>query len=235
MTKAVVLCGGKGTRLRPYTYTIPKPMLPLGKKPILEYVLSTLKNAGITDVTLAVGYLHEHIKNYFGDGKKLGMKLSYSVEKNEAGTAGAIVPLKGQFTETFVVMMGDHLSNIDIAKLVEFHRKQGGIATVALNRKGIPLEYGVADLEGSRIVRFREKPIVENLVNSGVYVFEPKIFSYIKEGDDFANDVFPLLLEKKEKVAGFILSDYWLDIGRTTDYEQINQLISIIDLTKGMK
>src|SRR3989338_4008775 len=140
MTRAIVLCGGKGTRLRPYTYTMPKPMLPLGKKPILEYVLSTLRNAGITDVTLAVGYLHEHIKGYFGDGKKFGMKLSYAVEK-----------------------------------------KEGGIATVALNRKGIPLEYGVADLEGSRIVRFREKPIVENLVNSGVYVFEPKIFSYMKE------------------------------------------------------
>lgn len=235
MVKAIVLCGGKGTRLRPYTYTIPKPMLPLGKKPILEYVLQTLKNAGITDVTLAVGYLHEQIKEYFGDGKRMGLKLSYSVEKKEAGTAGSIVPLAGQFKETFVVMMGDHMSNIDIAKLVEFHRKQGGIATVALNRKGIPLEYGVADLEGSRIARFREKPIVENLVNSGVYVFEPKIFDYIHVGDDFANDVFPLLLEKKEKISGFIFADYWLDIGRTTDYEQINQLISIIDLTKGMK
>jgi mannose-1-phosphate guanylyltransferase/phosphomannomutase len=235
MTKAIVLCGGKGTRLRPYTYTIPKPMLPLGRKPILEYVLHTLKNAGITEVTLAVGYLHEQIKDYFGDGKKFGMELSYAVEKKEAGTAGSIVSLKGQFSETFVVMMGDHMSNINIAKLVEFHKKQGGIATVALNKKGIPLEYGVADLEGSRIVRFREKPIVENLVNSGVYVFEPKIFSYIKEGDDFANDVFPLLLQKKERISGFIFSDYWLDIGRTTDYEQINQLISVIDLTKGMK
>ncbi len=235
MTKAIVLCGGKGTRLRPYTYTIPKPMLPLGRKPILEYVLHTLRNAGITEVTLAVGYLHEQIKEYFGDGKKLGMKLSYAVEKKEAGTAGALMPIAGQFKETFVVMMGDHMSNIDIAKLVEFHKKQGGVATVALNRKGIPLEYGVADLEGSRIIRFREKPIVENLVNSGVYVFEPKIFSYIKEGDDFANDVFPLLLSKKERISGFIFADYWLDIGRTTDYEHINQLISIIDLTKGMK
>ncbi|MCX6772831.1 MAG: nucleotidyltransferase family protein [Candidatus Micrarchaeota archaeon] len=157
MTKAIVLCGGKGTRLRPYTYTIPKPMLPLGKKPILEYVLQTLKNAGITEVTLAVGYLHEQIKEYFGEGKKIGMKLTYTVESKEAGTAGSIVPLAGQMKETFVVMMGDHMSNIDIKALVAFHKKQGGIATVALNRKGIPLEYGVADLEGSQIVRFREK------------------------------------------------------------------------------
>jgi len=235
MTKAIVLCGGKGTRLRPYTYTIPKPMLPLGKKPILEYVLQTLKNAGITEVTLAVGYLHEQIEEHFGDGKKFGMKLAYTVETKEMGTAGSIVPLSGQLKETFVVMMGDHMSNIDVKALVAFHKKQGGIATVALNRKGIPLEYGVADLEGSTIVRFREKPIVENLVNSGVYVFEPKIFDYIKEGDDFANNVFPALLEKKERISGFIFADYWLDIGRTTDYEQINQLISVIDLTKGMK
>ncbi|MCX8174992.1 MAG: nucleotidyltransferase family protein [Candidatus Micrarchaeota archaeon] len=235
MVKAIVLCGGKGTRLRPYTYTIPKPMLPLGKKPILEYVLSTLKNAGITEVTLTVGYLYEQIVDYFGDGKRLGMKLSYSIEKKELGTAGSIAPLCGKFKETFVVMMGDHLSNIDIASLVRFHKREGAIATVALNRKGVPLEYGVADVEGSRIVRFREKPIVENLVNSGVYAFEPRIFQYIKEGDDFANDVFPLLLQKKEKVSGFVFTDYWLDIGRTTDYEHINQLISVIDLTKKMR
>ena len=235
MTRAIVLCGGKGTRLRPYTYTIPKPMLPLGKKPLLEYVLFSLKRAGITDMTLAVGYLHEQIKDYFGDGSQFGMKLRYSVEKEELGTAGAILPLKKEMSDTFVVMMGDHLSNVDIAKIVEFHKKHGAIATVALNRKGVPLEYGVADLEGGRIVRFREKPIVENLVNTGIYVFEPRVFSYIKEKEDFANNVFPRLLDKGEKVFGYVFSDYWLDIGRATDYEQINQLISVIDLTKGMK
>ncbi len=232
MTKAIVLCGGMGTRLRPYTYTMPKPMLPIGKKPILEYVLNNIKRAGITEVYLTVGYLHEQIEKYFGNGKKLGMKIHYSVEKKSMGTAGSILPLKGNFTGTFVVKMGDHFSNADIRKIVDFHKKKGGIATVALNKKGVPIEYGVADMKNNQIVRFREKPIIENLVNAGIYVLEPKIFNYIKEGEDFARDVFPRLLEKREKVFGFVFSDYWLDIGRTTDYEQINHLMSIIDLKK---
>jgi len=232
MTKAIVLCGGKGTRLRPYTYTIPKPMLPLGKKPILEYVLASLKRAGITEICLTVGYLHEQIEKYFGDGENWGLKLHYSVETSELGTAGSIIPLMNRFDGTFVVMMGDHLSNVEIAKIIEHHRKHKAIATIALNRKGVPLEYGVADMEDGRIVRFREKPIVENLINTGVYVFEPEIFEFIKPGEDFANHVFPRLLEEGKRINGYVFSDYWLDIGRTTDYEHINQFISVIDLAK---
>lgn len=235
MTKAIVLCGGKGTRLRPYTYTIPKPMLPIGKRPILEYVLASLRRAGVDEAYLTVGYLHEQIEKYFGTGERVGMKLHYSVESTELGTAGSIIPLMGRFHETFVVMMGDHLSNVEIAKIIEFHRKHKAIATIALNRKGVPLEYGVADMEGERIVRFREKPIVENLINTGVYVLEPEIFEHIKPGEDFAADVFPRLLEKGEKINGYLFSDYWLDIGRTTDYEHINQFISVIELAEKLK
>jgi len=234
--KAIVLCGGKGTRLRPYTYTIPKPMLPLGKKPILQYVLTSLKRAGVTEAYLTVGYLHEQIEEYFGDGKKAGMKLHYSVEQSEMGTAGSILPLEKKMDGTFVVMMGDHLSNLDIAAVIAAHKKSGNIATIALNKKGVPLEYGVADLDASgNIVRFREKPIVENFVNAGLYVFEPEIFKYIKPGEDFANNVFPRLLQSGKKIGGYVFTDYWLDIGRTTDYEHINQSISVIDLALGMK
>ena len=235
MVKAIVLCGGKGTRLRPYTYNIPKPMLPLGKKPILGYVLNSIKQAGITEAYLTAGYLHNQIEKYFEDGSKIGMELHYSVESTELGTAGSIIPLMGKMDETFLVMMGDHLSNLNIADVIAFHKKRKNIATIALNMKGVPLEYGVADLKDDSIVRFREKPIVENYVNTGVYVFEPEIFEYIKPREDFANDVFPRLLEKGIKIGGFVFSDYWLDIGRTTDYEHINQLISVIELAKGMK
>jgi mannose-1-phosphate guanylyltransferase len=210
-------------------------MLPLGKRPLLEYVLSSLKNAGITEAYLAVGYLHEQIKEYFGDGSSIGMSLHYSVEESERGTAGCILPLREKMGGTFVVMMGDHLSNLDIGKAVEFHQGKRALATIALNRKGVPLEYGVADLKGDEILRFREKPIVENFVNAGVYVFEPEVFEHIKPGEDFAAHVFPRLLQNRLPVFGYIFSDYWLDIGRTTDYEHINQLISVIDLTKGMK
>jgi len=211
-------------------------MLPLGKKPILQYVLSSLKRAGVTDAYLAVGYLHEQIEGYFKDGGKLGIKLHYSVEKSEMGTAGSILPLEKKMDAPFIVMMGDHLSNLDIASVVAAHKKSGNIATIALNKKGVPLEYGVADLdEKGNIARFREKPIVENHVNAGVYVFEPEIFKYIKEGEDFANHVFPRLLGAGKKIGGFVFTDYWLDIGRTTDYESINQYISVIDLALGMK
>ena len=234
--KAIVLCGGKGTRLRPYTYTIPKPMLPLGKKPILQYVLASLKRAGVTEAYLTVGYLHEQIEDYFKEGNKTGMRLHYSIEQSEMGTAGSILPLEKKLDAPFVVMMGDHLSNLDIAAVIAAHRKSGNIATIALNKKGVPLEYGVADLDASgNVDRFREKPIVENYVNTGVYVFEPEIFKYIKPGEDFANNVFPRLLDSGEKIGGFVFTDYWLDIGRTTDYESINQYISVIDLALGMK
>ncbi|VVC02171.1 Bifunctional protein GlmU [uncultured archaeon] len=235
MVKAIVLCGGKGTRLRPYTYTMPKPMLPLGRKPLLEYVLSSLKEAGITEAYLATGYLHERIEQHFGDGKGIGMKLHYSAEESEQGTAGSILPLKAKMDETFVVMMGDHLSNLKIADVLNFHSRHKNIATIALNMKGVPLEYGVADLDGDHVVAFREKPIVQNYVNTGVYVFEPAVFNHIKPKEDFANNVFPRLLEKGHKIGGFVFSDYWLDIGRTTDYEHINQLISVIELAKGIK
>ena len=180
-------------------------------------------------------YLHEHIERHFGTGEKIGMKLHYAVETSEQGTAGSILPLKEKMDGTFLVMMGDHLSNLNIADVISFHKKRKNIATIALNMKGVPLEYGVADLEGEHISRFREKPIVENYVNTGVYVFEPEIFNYIKQNEDFANHVFPRLLEKGIKIGGFVFSDYWLDIGRTTDYEHINQLISVIELAKGMK
>ena len=236
--KAIVLCGGKGTRLRPYTYTIPKPMLPLGKKPILQYVLSSLTRAGVTDAYLTVGYLHEQIEEYFGSGNGkngVSLRLHYSVEKSEMGTAGSILPLEKKMNGTFVVMMGDHLSNLDIAAVIAEHKKSGNIATIALNKKGVPLEYGVADLAaGGHVVRFREKPIVENHVNTGVYVFEPEIFKYILPGEDFANNVFPRLLQEGKKIGGYVFTDYWLDIGRTTDYESINQYISVIDLALGM-
>ncbi len=231
MTKAFVLCGGKGTRLRPYTYSIPKPMLPLGRKPILEFVIDNLKANEITDIYLTVGYLKEQIQDYFGNGKKLGVRLHYSLEAEAMNTAGSILPLRKEAGETFVVVMGDHLTTINLKELIAFHKKRGAIATIGLKRQGVPLEYGIAHVDEHGLVKsFQEKPIVENLVNTAIYVFEPEIFKYIKPKDDFAKDVFPRMLAKKEKIASYIFQEYWMDIGRTQDYEQMNQLISTTDL-----
>ncbi|MCX6776688.1 MAG: nucleotidyltransferase family protein [Candidatus Micrarchaeota archaeon] len=229
--KAIVLCGGKGTRLRPYTYSIPKPMLPLGKKPILEFAISNLKRYGFEEIYLTVGYLKEQIMDYFGDGSKFGVKIKYFTEEKEMNTAGSILPCKNHIDETFLVAMGDHLTTINAKKFVDFHKKKGAFATLALKRTGVPLEYGVAHTDADyNILKFEEKPIVQNLVNSGIYCFEPEVFDYIKVGYDFARDVFPALMKDKKKVCGYIFDEYWIDIGRVPDYEHLNQTISIVDL-----
>ncbi|MEM3399489.1 MAG: nucleotidyltransferase family protein [Candidatus Micrarchaeia archaeon] len=230
--KAFVLCGGKGTRLRPYTYSIPKSMLPLGDKPILEFVINNLHKQGITDITLTVGYLKEQIKEYFGDGGKFGVKIRYLEEEKEMNTAGSIKAAEKDVKETFLVLMGDHLTNINFRKMVNFHKKHGGIATIGLKRQGLPLEYGIAKIDAnSRIVEFEEKPIIQNLINAGIYVFEPEIFGYIEVGLDFARDVFPKLLRDKKGIYGYVFDEYWMDIGRIHDYEHANQIISMVSLT----
>jgi len=234
MTKAVVLCGGKGTRLRPYTYSMPKAMLPLGKRPILEFVVNHLKAHGFKDLLFTVGYRKEQIMDHFGNGSRFGVRIKYYAESEDTplNTAGSLLPAKKELVDgTFLVVMGDHLTSVDLHKFYEYHKKTPGIATIALKRTGVPLEYGIAHVgKNNRIIRFEEKPIVQNLVNAGMYAFEPKIFDYINEYDDFANNVFPRLLAKGEIIDGFIFDDYWLDIGRTSDYEQLNQTISTIDL-----
>jgi len=234
--KAIICCGGMGTRLRPLTYTTPKPMLPLGDKPILEYVIRHLKRHGFTDLYLTVGYLKEQIMDYFQNGSKWGVKIQYAIEEGEAGTAGSLIPLKKWATEPFIVQMGDHLSRLDLKKMYTYHKKQGGIASVSLKRTGVPLEYGIAKIDASnRIIAFEEKPIVRNYVNAGVYVFNPDIFQYIKAKDDFAKNVFPRLLSEKQQINGYIFDDYWLDIGRPADYEKINELITVMEMVGEME
>lgn len=229
---AIVLCGGKGTRLRPYTYSMPKPMLPLGKKPILEFVVGNLKHHGFTDIFFTVGYLKEAIIDHFGDGGKFGVKITYFIEdQKQMNTAGSILPCKKHINDTFMVVMGDHLTTMNFKRAVEFHKKKKGIASIALKRTGVPLEYGIAHLDkDEKIVKFEEKPIVQNLVNAGIYVLEPEVFNYIKSGYDFSLDVFPRLLADKKKIYGYVFDEYWMDVGRVYDYENLHQVMSIIDL-----
>ena len=134
------------------------------------------------------------------------------------------------------MQMGDHLSRLDLKKMYTYHKKQGGMASVALKRTGVPLEYGIAKLDNKeRIISFEEKPIIRNYVNAGVYVFEPKVFDYIKPKDDFARNVFPRLLSEKQQISGFVFDDYWLDIGRPSDYEKINEMITLMEMVGEME
>ncbi|MCX8166833.1 MAG: nucleotidyltransferase family protein [Candidatus Micrarchaeota archaeon] len=235
---AFILCGGKGTRLRPYTYTVPKPMLKIGSRPLLEYVIRNLKRCGINNYVFTVGYLKQQIMNYFEDGSKFGVNIEYLIEDEDKpkNTAGSIVDGKNKVDKNypFVVMMGDHLTDINIRDMINFHLKNRGIATLAIKVQGIPLEYGIVEIDDKEkvIKEFKEKPVLSQLINMGIYVCDHKIFDYIKEGDDFASHVFPRLLKEKHKLNAYLFDGYWEDIGRITDYERVHQLISLIDFIK---
>lgn len=231
--KAYVLAGGEGTRLKPYTYMVPKPMLLLAGKPILEYVLDNLKRSGITEVILTVSYQHEQIQQYFGDGKKFGMKITYSVEKERMNTAGSI--LERKIDETFAVVMGDHLTNINLKDMVKNHKESGAIATIALYKDSTPLEYGVAQVTDGQITGFQEKPLLEHLYNTAIYIFEPEIYDYIKGKEDFAKHVIPRLISEKKKVNAYVFDDVWFDIGRVADYERLADLFKVIKIVNDLK
>ncbi len=232
--KTFILAGGEGTRLRPYTYETPKPMLPIGdeQKPILYYVIKNLKRNGLTDYVITAGYMHEKIEGYFGDGSKLGVKIEYAIEKEKMNTAGSIFPLKDKVNGTFVVVMGDHVTNINLKEMVKQHRKSGCIATIALLKGKIPIEYGVAEVDNKgHVAKFREKPMIENLYNVAIYVFEPEIFKYIKDKEDFAKNVFPRMLEAGEKINAYIFEkEVWYDVGRVVDYEKLNKELKMKEI-----
>ena len=230
--KVVILCGGKGTRLRPYTHSVPKPMLLLGRKPILEYTINHFRKEGFKDIVLLVGHLKEQVMDYFGDGKKFGVKITYNVEQTELGDAGGIKNgehlLKNE--KSFLVEMGDHLTNLDYRKLVNFHEKHKPLATVGLKRMGTPFQYGTAEInEKFQITSFREKPIIENLVNSATYVFDRKVLDYLPEKGVISFDVLPKLV-KERKILGCVFDDYWVDVGSLKEYEELNQAVSVMDL-----
>jgi len=235
--KTVILCGGKGTRLRPYTHSVPKPMLLLGRKPILEYTIEKLKVEGFKEVILAVGHLKEQIMDYFGDGSKYGVKIRYSIEQEGLGDAGA---LKNAWKliekeENFLVLMADQLTNLDYKRIVQEHLKTKPIATVALKRVGIPLQWGVFETDSrGRITSLAEKPIIEKLVNTAIYVFNKKVFEYLPDKGILSTDVIPKLIADKA-IQGFTFDDYWIDVGSIREYEEINQAVSLADLISRIK
>ncbi len=233
--RAFILAGGEGTRLRPYTYTVPKPMLRLGGKPILQYVMENLKRCGVKDLIVTCGYMNEQITSYFGDGSAFGVRIAYSIEKEKMDTAGSVLNCRERPKETFVVTMGDHLTNIDIAEMVKQHKKSGAIATIALYRQKTPLEYGVAKVQGSNIVGFVEKPVLEHDYNTAIYVFEPEIFNFIKGKEDFAKDVFPRMLAAGKKINAYVFDAVWFDIGRVSDYERFVEIFDISRLLGDLK
>ena len=221
--KAVILAGGQGTRLRPLTYKIPKALIDLHGKTITEHLFDLFKKYGIRDIILSVGYMKEKIKDYFGDGAKFGVKITYIEEDKPLGTAGPLRLAKHMLNESFIVSNGDELKKINIPRMYRLHKRKNALITIALTTVNDPSSYGVARLDGSRILEFVEKPKKEdapsNLINAGFYIIEPEVIDMIPRGFVmFEKDVFPKLA-KQGKVRGFPFSGQWFDTGNFERYE----------------
>ena len=222
--KAVVLAGGKGRRLIPYTQIIPKPLMPIGDVPILEILLRQMKSSGIEDVVLTVGYLAGLLQAYFQDGSRLGLRISYSQEEKPLGTAGPLALVNG-LDETFLVTNGDVLTTLRLGDLIAFHKEQGAAATIAVHQRKASINFGIVQSDGdNRITGYIEKPTYDYLVSMGLYVFDPHVLSYIppQEYLDFP-DLVHRLLDAGEKVVGFPFGGYWQDLGRSDDYERATE------------
>jgi NDP-sugar pyrophosphorylase family protein len=219
--RAVILAGGKGTRLAPYTMVLPKPLMPIGDIPILEVVLRQLRRCGLTDVTLAVGHLAELLMAYFNDGSRCGVKITYVREEAPLGTAGPLAQIPG-LDETFLVMNGDVLTDLDYKELIQHHKQQKAVVTIAMHRREVFIDLGVMETNAEgRLVRYIEKPTYEFRVSMGIYVFEPRIKDYIESNSrlDFP-ELIQRLLDHGETVVGHSYPGYWLDIGRPDDYAE---------------
>lgn len=218
--KAVILAGGKGRRLAPYTTILPKPLMPIGDIPILEVVVRQLKHAGFTELTLAVGHLAELLKAYFGDGDKWGLQIRYSLEEHPLGTAGPLGLIDGLDTP-FLVMNGDLLTTLDYRALWAHHHACGAIATLATYQRDIKIDLGVLELNSQQQVRdYIEKPTYHYTVSTGIYVFDPRVLGFIPKSQPLdLPDLIRKLLVAGEIVATFPCRGLWLDIGRLDDYE----------------
>jgi NDP-sugar pyrophosphorylase family protein len=221
--KAVVLAGGKGTRLAPYTRIFPKPMMPIGDKAILEILLTQMRRAGVDEAILTVGHLAGLMRAFFQDGSQLGLHIRYSYEDHPLGTAGPLAGIEG-LDETFMVCNGDVLTTLNLADLVAFHKANYAIATIASHRRQVKIDLGVIEMDDScKITGYQEKPSTEYFVSMGLYVFEPSVLKYITLGQhlDFP-DLVKTLIAAEEKVIAYTFDGYWQDLGRPDDYEQAN-------------
>jgi len=224
--KAVILAGGIGTRMRPLTYVIPKAMLPIGGKPLLEHTIRYLNEYDITEIVVCVAYLKNHIMEYFKNGKNLGAKIQYAEADMPLGTAGQLKTAEKYISHPFLAMNGDIISSLNIRRLIDSHEKAGGVGTIALKRFEVPVPYGYIEVDAeSCIKKFTEKPTLTFSANAGIYVLKPKVFDYIPQGEvaSLETQTFPTMLRNKEKLNGYYEEAYWSDVGTITDFERVDK------------
>jgi NDP-mannose synthase len=223
--KAIILAGGKGTRLRPFTSLIPKPLVPVGDKTILEILIGGLKRDGVTDLVLCVNHMSGLIQAYFGDGAKWGVNIRYSVEDGFLGTVAPIKLVK-DLPDDFLVMNGDLLTDMDFRDLYDYHLQNRSLLTIATYKRTSQTDFGVIDVDKERniVMGFREKPIQELDVSMGVYAFNKRLLRYVPDGKPFGFDELVLTLLRERCVVNiYPFNGYWLDIGRPADYDRANR------------
>ncbi len=228
--KAVVMAGGKGTRLRPITYSIPKPVVPIAGKPCMLYLLDSYYSAGIKDVIVTTGYKFSSLITSIIENRHNDQAILFSVEKEPAGTAGSVKMVSNFIDDTFIVGSGDILSDFDISDILEFHRKNKAMITIVLTEVEDPRQFGIVEMENNRIVRFLEKPdkdqTFSHIASTGIYVIEPEILDYIQTMPyDFARDLFPELMKRNIDIYGYMGKGVWLDTGRPNDLITANQIM----------
>ena len=220
--KAVILAGGKGTRLKPYTTHFPKPLMPIGDKPILELVIERLREAEIKQIVITTRHMSEMIESFFGDGKKFGVHITYSAEGKPLGTGGPLRLIEDKIGEDFLVMNGDVLTDLDFSDFIDFHFKNKNTATIAASSRKVDVDFGLVRLdERNNFLSWKEKPVLEYSVSMGIYLFSPGILHNLPKKESFGiPELIQHLHKKKKKIMGYIHKGYWLDIGRPDDYKK---------------
>jgi len=220
--KSVILAGGRGTRLAPYTKILPKPLMPIGDMPILEILLRQMKQVGVDEVILTVGHLAGLLRAFFQDGDQLDLKIKYSYEDQPLGTAGPLSLVRNDLDSTFFVANGDVLTDLDLNSFLKFHKESGAIASIAMHVREVKIDLGVLQFNGKyELTGYIEKPTYKFHVSMGVYIFEPEVLKYIPYNEylDFPN-LITKLMEHGRCVVGYPFEGYWQDLGRADDYEQ---------------
>jgi NDP-sugar pyrophosphorylase family protein len=218
--RAIILAGGKGTRLKPYTISLPKPLVPLGDKPILELIIMQLKNHGFTHITITLNHMAEMIKAFFNDGSKWGVKIDYTLEEEPLSTMGPLTLIKN-LPENFLVMNGDVLTDLSFSRFFNEHEAEKSLFTIASHRRTEKVDYGLLHHdENNKLIKFEEKPNYEFLVSMGVYMVNRSVVEYIPENTFFGFDhLMYKLLEVEKPATVYEFEGFWLDIGRPSDYE----------------
>lgn len=223
----ILMVGGLGTRLRPLTDHVPKPMLKVGDKPILETIIDSFKGFGFTNFVLSVNYKKEMIKDYFQDGSHIGVNISYIEETKRLGTAGALSLLSAKPNHSFFVMNGDLLTKINYEQLLDFHNETNAIATMCVREYEYQIPFGVIETDSYHLLSIEEKPIHKSFVNAGIYVLSPEVLKFLPQNEFYdMPELFKKLIGLNQDVSVFPLREYWLDIGRMDDYEKANADIS---------